>query len=186
MKVLLLNGTVGRGDGLAQDFAEIERILNGEGIESEIISLGEGPVQGCVFCNGCRTEGKCIFEDVVNQIAAKLKDCDGLVIGSPVRMAAAPGELTALLSRLFTSAPFDMSRKVGAAVAEAKAGTLSTTYELNKYLAIAGMPIVSPTPGGKTSMAEGRTENIRSLMGNMIFLMRSIAMGKETLCNKDN
>ena len=79
-----------------------------------------------------------------------------------------------------------MSRKVGAAVAEAKAGTLSTTYELNKYLAIAGMPIVSPTPGGKTSMAEGRTENIRSLMGNMIFLMRSIAMGKETLCNKDN
>lgn len=183
MKVLLLNGTVGRGDGLVQEFAEIERILNGAGIESETVILGQGPMQGCISCNGCKSKGECVFEDVVNQIAAKLKDCDGLVIGSPVRMAAVPGELTALLGRLFTSASFHMGGKVGAALAEAKAGTLSTTYELNKYLAIAGMPIVSPAPG---AMAEGRMEYVRSLVGSMVFLMRSIALGKEALPHQGN
>lgn len=180
MKVLLLDATAGRGDALTGELAEMEALLKKEGFDSEIIPLSLEAVRGCTTCGKCGELGRCVFEDQVNLIAEKLKVCDGFVVASPVRMAAVPGELTALLSRLFTSARFDMSLKVGAALAEARPGTLSTTFELNKYLAIAGMPIVSAAPGSGKTGAEGRSEHVRSLTRNMVFLMDSIALGKET------
>ena len=188
MKVLMLNGSPRPGGNTAAALHEMERIFQAEGVETELIQVGAQQVRGCVACGGCAKLGRCVFDDAVNELAPKFEACDGLVVGSPVYYASANATLVALLTRLFYSTPFDKTMKVGAAVAVARRGGLSATFdELNKFFTISGMPVASSQywnsvhgrePGQAAQDAEG-LQTMRTLARNMTFLMRSIQLGKE-------
>jgi multimeric flavodoxin WrbA len=144
MKVLMLNGSPRKNGNTSVAFEEMEKIFHKEGIETEIIQVGNKPIRGCIACNSCGKTGQCVFDDLVNEIALKFKESDGLVIGSPVYYASANATLVALLTRLFYSSHFDKTMKVGASVVTARrSGTTATFDELNKFFTISGMPIAS-------------------------------------------
>jgi multimeric flavodoxin WrbA len=160
-----------------------------QGIETELIQVGKEAIRGCVACGSCYKTRKCVFDDLVNELASKLDTCDGLVLGSPVYYAAANSTLTALLDRLFYSTMrIPKTMKVGASVAVARRGGCSTTFDqLNRYFTISGMPVASSLywnsvhgalPGEAQQDAEGLL-TMRTLARNMVFLMKSIALGKE-------
>jgi multimeric flavodoxin WrbA len=189
MKVLMINGSPRPNGNTAVALQEMEKIFHEEGIETEIVHVGNKPVRGCVACLSCAKTGKCVFDDLVNETAEKFKECDGLVVGSPVYYASANATLVAFLTRLFYSTHFDKTMKVGASVVAARRGGTTATYdELNKFFGISGMPIASGqywngihgrAAGEATGDAEGM-QMMRTLARNMTFLMRSIALGKET------
>ncbi len=188
MKVLLLNGSPRANGNTSIALNEMVKVFQEEGIETEVVHVGNKAIRGCMACGSCHTTGKCVFNDEVNEIAAKFEACDGLVVGSPVYYASANATLEALLQRLFYSTHFSKSMKVGAAVAAARRGGLTATYdELNKFFGITGMPIASgqywngihgSAQGEATGDAEG-LQMMRTLARNMTFLMKSIALGKE-------
>ena len=188
MKVLILNGSPKAKGNTALALSEMEKVFDKNGIEVETVHVGNLPVRGCVGCLSCFKTGKCAIDDIVNELAHKLEECDGLVVGSPVYYASANGTLISLLDRLFYSTRFDKRMKVGAAVAVARRGGLSATFDqLNKYFTISGMPIASSQywnsvhgrlPGEAAEDLEGM-QTMRTLATNMTFLMRSIALGKE-------
>lgn len=187
MKVLMLNGSPRAHGNTARALEEMQRVFAQEGVEVEIIHVGNRDVRSCVACGQCRKLGKCVFDDVANEIAAKLEAADGLVVGSPVYYASANATLVAALTRAFYSAHFDMRMKVGASVAVARRGGCSATFdELNKFFTISGMPVASSqywnsVHGGKPGDAEQDAEGLqtmRTLARNMTFLMKSIALGK--------
>ena len=188
MKVLLLNGSPRANGNTAAALHEMEKVFAKEGIETEIVQVGNLAVRGCMACGFCFKNGKCVFDDVVNELAPKFEACDGLVVGSPVYYASANATLVAVLDRLFYSTRFDKRMKVGAAVVAARRGGLSSTFdELNKYFTITGMPIASSqywnsihgaAPGEASQDGEG-LQIMRTLAANMTFLMKSIALGKE-------
>jgi len=188
MKVLMINGSPNVKGNTYVALREMEKVFAGEGIETEILHIGNRDIRGCIGCRQCAMNGKCVFDDVVNEAAKKFEECDGLVVGSPVYYASANATLIAFLTRLFYSTPFDKTMKVGAAVAAARRGGLTATYdELNKFFGISGMPIASgqywngihgTAPGEAEQDAEGM-QMMRTLAHNMAFLMKSIALGKE-------
>ncbi len=188
MKVIILNGSPRKNGNTALALAEMEKIFAAEGIETETIQVGAMEVRGCVACGSCKKNGRCVFDDEVNKVADKLKEADGLVVGSPVYYASANGTLVAFLDRLFYSAGFDKTMKVGASVAVARRGGCSATFDqLNKYFTISGMPVVSSQywnsvhgreKGEAEKDAEGM-QTMRTLARNMVFLMKAIALGKE-------
>lgn len=188
MKVLMINGSPNIKGNTYVALHEMEKVFAEEGIETEILHIGNKDIRGCIGCRQCAKNGKCVFDDAVNESAKKFEECDGLVVGSPVYYASANATLIAYLTRLFYSTPFDKSMKVGAAVAAARRGGLTATYdELNKFFAIAGMPIASgqywngihgAAPGEAEQDVEG-LQMMRTLARNMAFLMKSIALGKE-------
>ena len=188
MKVLLLNGSPRKNGNTAMALAEMEKIFTLEGVEWETVQVGSMAIRGCTACGYCYKEGKCVFEDGVNEIAEKLAQCDGLVVASPVYYASANGTLISLLDRLFYSSRCPKTMKVGASVAVARRGGCSATFDqLNKYFTISGMPIASSQywnsvhgrrPGEAAEDAEG-LQTMRTLARNMVFLMRAIALGKE-------
>lgn len=188
MKVLLINGSPKANGNTATALKEMERTFREEGVETEIIHVGNQSIRGCIACGKCYQTGKCVFDDLVNEIAVKFQKADGLVVGSPVYYASANATLVALLHRLFYSTHFDKTMKVGAAVVAARRGGLSSTFdELNKFFTISGMPIASSRywnsiHGGAPGEAEQDLEGLlvmRTLARNMAFLMKSIALGKE-------
>ena len=188
MKVLMLNGSPRAKGNTALALEEMKKIFDAEGIETELIQLGQRDIRGCIACSRCKETGRCVFDDLVNEVAPKFEACDGLVVGSPVYYASANATLVAFLTRLFYSTPFDKTMKVGAAVAAARRGGLTATYdELNKFFGISGMPIASGQywngihgrePGQAAQDGEG-LQMMRTLAQNMTFLMRSIALGRE-------
>ena len=188
MKVLMLNGSPHTEGNTYTALQEMEKVFVREGIETEIIHIGNKDIRGCIGCGSCVKTGKCVFDDMVNETAGKFEACDGLVVGSPVYYASANATLVAFLTRLFYSTHFDKTMKVGAAVAAARRGGLTATYdELNKFFGISGMPIASgqywngihgTAPGEAEQDAEG-LQMMRTLAENMTFLMKSIALGKE-------
>ena len=188
MKVLMINGSPHIDGNTMIALKEMEGIFAKEGIETEIIHIGSQDIRGCIACYKCAETGKCVFDDIVNEIAPKFEACDGLVVGSPLYYAGANATLTAFLTRLFYSAPIDKRMKVGVAVVAARRGGLSSTFdELNKFFTISGMPVASShywnsihgrNPGEANQDAEG-LQVMRSLASNMAFLMKSIALGKE-------
>lgn len=188
MKVLMLNGSPRANGNTAAALAEMEAIFAQEGIAVETVQVGHKDVRGCISCGSCFREGKCVFDDVVNELAIKFQEADGLVIASPVYYASANATLIAVLDRLFYSTHFDKTMKVGAGVAVARRGGCSATFDqLNKYFTISGMPIASSQywnsvhggrPGQALEDAEGM-QTMRTLARNMAFLMKSIALGKE-------
>lgn len=189
MKILMLNGSPRENGNTALALGEMRKIFENEGAEVEYIQVGNKAIRGCVACASCFKTGKCAIDDgIVNEIAKKLEECDGMVIGSPVYYAAASSTLTALLDRLFYSTRFDKRMKVGASIAVARRGGCSATFDqLNKYFTISGMPIASSQywnsvhgalPGEALGDLEG-LQTMRTLAANMIFLIRSIELGKE-------
>ena len=188
MKVLLINGSPRVGGNTSIALGEMEKIFQQEGIQVETVQVGSKAIRGCVACLSCMEKGKCVFDDLVNETAPKFAEADGLVIASPVYYASANGTLISFIDRLFYSTPFDMTMKVGAAVAVARRGGVSATYdELNKYFAISGMPIatgqywnaVYGREKGEAAQDEEGMQTMRTLARNMVFLMKSIALGKE-------
>ena len=144
MKVLVLNGSPRINGNTSIAIAEMEQIFKEEGIETETVQLGVMDIRGCIACGSCKSTGKCAFDDIVNQLAEKLKEADGLVLASPVYYASANATLIACLDRLFYSSHFDKTMKVGASIAVARRGGCSSTFdELNKYFTICGMPVAS-------------------------------------------
>ena len=188
MKVLMLNGSPKANGNTAVALKEMEKVFREEGVEVEILHIGNQAIRGCIACGGCYKTGKCVFDDGVNEVAEKFREADGLVVGSPVYYASANATLVALLHRLFYSTRFDKTMKVGAAVAVARRGGLSSTFdELNKFFTISGMPVASScywnsihggAPGEAAQDLEG-LRIMRTLAKNMTFLMKSIALGKE-------
>lgn len=188
MKVLMINGSPHANGNTALALAEMKKIFDAEGIETEILHIGNKDIRSCISCNTCVKKGSCVFDDEVNAVAEKFKECDGIVVGSPVYYASANATLVAFLTRLFYSTPFDKTMKVGAAVVAARRGGLSATFdELNKFFTISGMPVASGqywnsvhgrAPGEAAQDLEGM-QSMRTLARNMAFLMKSIALGKE-------
>lgn len=188
MKVLMLNGSPRKGGNTALALDEMKKIFLSEGIEVKYVQVGDKVIRGCVACYSCRKTGKCAFDDIVNELAPIFQECDGLVIGSPVYYASANGTLISLLDRLFYSVPFSKTMKVGASVAVGRRGGCSTTFdELNKFFTVSGMPVASgqywnSVHGRNIGDAVGDEEGLqsmRTLAKNMVFLMKSIALGKE-------
>ena len=188
MKVLILNGSPRRNGNTSIALREMEKVFAEEGVETEIVQLGNKAIRGCIACGSCHKNGKCVFDDVVNELAPKFEAADGLVAATPVYYASANATLIACLDRLFFSTGFDKRMKVGASVAVARRGGCSATFdELNKYFTICGMPVASSQywnsvhgrePGQALEDAEG-LQTMRTLARNMTFLMKSIALGKE-------
>ncbi len=188
MKALLVNGSPRVGGNTSLALSEMEKIFHEEGIETETVQVGNKSIRGCVACLSCVQKGKCVFDDLVNEIAPKFEQAQGLVVASPVYYASANGTLISFLDRLFYSTSFDKTMKVGAAIGVARRGGVSATYdELNKYFAISGMPIATgqywnavygAAKGESVQDAEGM-QTMRTLARNMAFLMKAIALGKE-------
>ena len=185
MKVLMINGSPRPDGNTTLALKEMEQVFAKNGIETETIQIGMKDIRGCIACGSCYEKGKCIFNDAVNETAPKFAEADGLVIASPVYYASANGTLVSFLDRLFYSSHFDKTMKVGAAVAVARRGGCSATFdELNKYFTISGMPIASScywnsVHGRLPGEAAEDGEGLRTLAENMTFLMKSIALGKE-------
>ncbi|MBO7340902.1 MAG: flavodoxin family protein [Lachnospiraceae bacterium] len=190
MKVLLLNGSPRPNGNIALALHEMEQVFEKNGVEYETVLLGRTDIRGCIACETCRKNGKCVFDDVVNELAVKFEKADGLVIGAPVYYGSANGTLMNALQRLFYSTHFDKSFKVGAAVVSARrSGCTATFDELNKFFTLSNMPIASSQywnniygwePGEGSVDDEGR-QVMRVLARNMTFLMQSIALGKDQL-----
>ena len=188
MKVLIINGSPRKDGNTTIALNEMISVFNAEGIETECVQIGNKDVRGCIACNTCAEKGKCVFDDVVNELAPRFEEADGLVVASPVYYASANATLVACLDRLFYSTGFDKTMKVGASVVCARRGGLSATFdELNKYFTICGMPVASSQywnsihgreKGQANEDAEG-LQTMRVLARNMTFLMKSIALGKE-------
>lgn len=188
MKVLLLNGSPRLNGNTEIALKEIATTLEKEGVETELIQVGNKAIRGCMACGGCRKIGKCVFDDGVNEIVEKFANSDGLIVGSPVYYASANATLIALLDRVFQSANFDKTMKVGASVAVARRGGTTATFDqLNKYFTISGMPIASGqywngvhgTAVGEAVYDEEGLQQMRTLAKNTAFLIKSIALGKE-------
>jgi Multimeric flavodoxin WrbA len=188
MKVLLINGSPNAKGCTYTALTEVEKTLKEAGVDTEIIHVGNKDLRGCIGCRQCKKNGKCVFNDLVNEVAPKFEECDGIVIGSPVYFASANGTLVSFIDRLFYSVPCDKTMKVGAAVVSARRGGCSATFdEINKYFTISNMPIASSqywnsvhgyTPEDIYADEEG-CQVMRTLGRNMAFLIKSIQLGKE-------
>ena len=190
MKVLMINGSPRVGGNTAIALKEMEKAFEKNGIEVETVQIGNKAIRGCIACGTCAKKGSCVFDDAVNEVAPKFAEADGLVVASPVYYASANGTLVSFLDRLFYSCHCDKRMKVGAAVAVARRGGLSATFdELNKYFTINSMPVAASNywnsvHGGAKGDAEQDAEGlqtVRVLAENMSFLMKSIALGKEQI-----
>lgn len=188
MKVLMVNGSPHAQGNTYIALQEMQKVFEKNGIATKMVQVGVQAVRGCIACGSCGRNGKCVFDDAVNEAAPLFEECDGLVVGSPVYYASANATLVAFLDRLFYSTHFDKTMKVGACVTAARRGGLSATFdELNKYFTISGMPVASSqywnsihgrAVGEAQQDAEG-LQTMRVLAENMSFLMKSIALGKE-------
>lgn len=191
MKVLLINGSPKKDGNTAFALNQMVEVFQSEGFETEIIQVGSQLIRGCTGCGSCYKLGRCVFDDVVNETATKLQNADGLVLGSPVYYASPNGTLLSFLDRLFySSGSIDKRMKVGASVVVARRGGCTASMDvLNKYFTISQMPVASSTywniihgakPGEASQDGEG-IRTVRNLAKNMVFLMRSVAMGKDSI-----
>lgn len=188
MKVLIINGSPHAKGNTFTALNEMTKIFDAAGVETQIVNVGNKMIRGCIGCGKCHEKGKCVFDDDVNKTAPLFEEADGVIIASPVYYASANGTLISFLDRLFFSTHFDKTMKVGASVVICRRGGASSTFdELNKYFTISNMPVVSSQywnmvyglePGDAEKDLEG-LQTMRTLARNMIFLMQSIALGKE-------
>jgi len=189
MKVLLINGSPHTSGNTAFALAQMEEVFHQAGIDTETIQVGSQLIRGCIGCGSCYKTGKCVFDDAVNETAEKLRDADGMVIGSPVYYASPNGTLLSFLDRLFYSSRIDKRMKVGASVVVARRGGCTAAMDvLNKYFTISEMPVAPSTywniiHGGKAGEAQQDAEGVRTMRNlakNMVFLMNAISAQKET------
>ena len=190
MRVLTINGSPELHGCTDRALQEIETILKEQGFEIIRVNVGVKDIRGCIGCRKCRMINKCIFNDIVNEIAPVFAESDGIIIGSPTYFAGCNGQLLAFLDRLFysTMTAFDKTMKVGAAVISSRrAGSTSAFEEINKYFTVSSMPIVSSTywnevhgytPQDVELDKEG-LQTMRNLAHNMVFLLNAISEAKE-------
>ena len=188
MKVLLINGSPRANGCTAAALKEMISVFEAEGVETKLVHVGNKDIRGCIACGSCMKNGKCVFDDLVNEVAPKFEQADGLVIGSPVYYASPNGTALSFMDRLFYSTRFSKHMKVGAAVVSARRGGNTATFDvLNKYFGISGMPIATATYWNQVhgftaedvkKDADG-LQTMRNLARNMTFLMKAIADGRE-------
>lgn len=189
MKVLLINGSTRKNGCTWLALSEVAKTLEEEGIQTEILQLGPGPLRDCVGCHQCKETGNCIFnDDVVNQWREKAREADGFVFGSPVYYAHPTGQLLSLLDRMFYAGKDVFAHKPAAAVVTARrAGTTASLDVIQKYFTDAQMPVVAstywnmvfgPVPELVQKDQEG-LQTMRNLARNMAWMLRCIALGKE-------
>ena len=190
MKVLVINGSPHVHGCTARALDEVVAALNAEGVETELLQVGSAKISGCLACGSCRRTGVCVQNDIVNEAAARLREADGLLVGSPVYYASPNGTLISFLDRLFYSAEGDLSNKVGAAVVSCRRGGAASAFDvLNKYFTIAGMHVASSTywnsvHGFTAADVEKDLEGLqtmRNLGRSMAFLLKSLADGRERM-----
>ncbi len=188
MNILIINGSPHLKGNTSIALSEMQKIFESEGVETQTLNIGNKAIRGCISCSSCKKNGKCVFDDEVNKAAPLFEKADALIVASPVYYASANATLVAFLDRLFYSTSFNKTMKVGTSVVVARRGGLSSTFdELNKYFTICGMPVASSqywnsvhgcTPGEAAEDAEG-LQTMRTLARNIIFLVKSIQLGKE-------
>ena len=195
MKVILINGSPNAKGCTYTALSEVAATLNAEGVETEIIHIGNKDIRGCIGCRKCKETGKCVFNDIVNEVAPKFAECDGIVLGSPVYYAGPNGTALSFADRLFYSTPFSKRMKVGAAVVSARRGGNTATFDvLNKYFSISEMPIAT---SGYWNMVHGyNAEDVyadkegvwtmQTLGRNMAFLIKAIKLAKEQIGLPEN
>ena len=187
-KILLINGSPHKNGCIAAAFDEMLPIFAAEGIEAEVIPIGNQAIRGCIACNRCQSAGQCVFDDAVNAVAPKFEAADGLIVGSPVYYGSPNGTLLSFLDRLFYSTSFSKHMKVGAAIVNCRRGGNTASFDvLNKYFSISGMAIATAnywnmihgfTPEDVRKDAEG-LQTMRNLARNAAFLIRAIAAARE-------
>lgn len=188
MEVLLINGSPNEHGCTYTALSEVAQTLHRHGIETELLYLGKKPVAGCIACGGCARTGRCVFDDQVNDVLSRLDAIDAVVAGSPVYYAAASGQITSFLNRLFYASGGRMAGKPGAAVVSCRRGGASAAFDqLNKYFTISSMPVVSSqywnqvhgsTPEEVRRDEEG-LQTMRTLGENMAWLLKSIEAGQK-------
>ena len=189
MKALLINGSPRPHGCTYTALTELKKTLESEGIKVELIHVGNKDIRGCIACRKCHETGKCVFDDIVNEVAPKLAEADAFVIGAPVYYSSPAGGAISFLDRLFFSTGgIDKTMKVGAAVVTCRRGGNTASFDvLNKYFSISGMPVASSqywnmVYGGSAEEvlkdAEG-LQTMRTLGRNIAFLAKSIQLGKE-------
>ena len=187
-KVILLNGSPHANGCTATALGEMIKVFQEEGIETELIHVGNKSIRGCISCNRCSETGKCVFDDLVNEVAPKFAEADGLVVGSPVYYAGPNGTILSFMDRLFYSTSFSKQMKVGAAVVSCRRGGNTATYDvLNKYFLKTNMPVVPSqywsiahgTDPGEVTQDEEGMQTMRQLGLNMAFLIKYIRLGIE-------
>lgn len=191
MKVLMLNGSPHARGCTYNALHEMERVFVREGIDCQIVQVGQEPVRGCIACGQCKKTGRCVWtQDSVNAVLDLFREADALVVGSPVYYASANGTLTAFLDRLFYASSFDKRFKLGAAVVSCRRGGASAAFDqLNKYFTISSMPVVGSqywnsihgnTPEEALQDYEG-LQTMRTLAENMSYLLKCLELGKTQL-----
>lgn len=188
MEALLINGSPHVNGNTARALEEIEKVFKSNGINVTTICVGNKDVSGCLGCGYCSQNGQCVAGDIVNEAAPLFEKADCVIIGTPVHYASPCGTLISFLDRLFYSASFDKRFKVGAAVAVARRGGTTASLEvIEKYFTISGMPVVSSSywniahgaASGEVEQDGEGLHTMRALANNAVFLMKSIALGKE-------
>ena len=187
-KILLLNGSPRKNGCTATALNEMVRIFQQEYIDTEIIQIGSKDIRGCISCNTCSKTGRCVFDDLVNEVASKFETADGLVVGSPVYYASPNGTLISFLDRLMYSTPYSKQLKVGAAVVSARrSGSSAALDVLDKYFTNRNMILAGSTnwnivhgftPEDVRKDLEG-LQTIRNLARNMEFLVKAVSDAKE-------
>lgn len=188
MKVLLVNGSSHKQGCTYTALSEAAKTLNEEGIETEIFQLGNPEIRDCCGCQACKTTGKCVFDDIVNEFIEKAKGADGFIFGTPVYFAHPSGRILSLLDRAFYAGGYAFAYKPGAAVASARrSGTTASFDVLNKYFTIANMPVVSSNywnnihghvAADAMQDLEG-LQTMRNLGRNMAWILKCIEVGKQ-------
>ena len=189
-RVLLLNGSPHKNGCTATALNEMIKIFEAEGIETELIQVGSQAIRGCIGCNQCFKSGKCVFDDLVNEVAPKFEAADGLVIGSPVYYSSPNGTILSFLDRLFYSTSFSKQMKVGAALVSCRRGGNTASFDvLNKYFTISSMPVASSNYWNQVHGFSAEDvikdkeglQTIRNLARNMSFMIKAFAMAKKEI-----
>lgn len=187
-KILLLNGSPHQHGCTATALDEMISVFEGEGVETELIQVGSKEIRGCISCSKCSKTGKCVFDDLVNEVAPKFEAADGLVVGSPVYYGSPNGTILSFMDRLFYSTLFSKHMKVGASVVSCRRGGNTASFDvLNKYFTISGMPLASSTYWNQVHGFSAEDvkkdleglQTMRNLARNMVFMIKAFADAKE-------
>ncbi len=189
MKILMINGSPNQNGCTYTALSEMAAVFEKNGIETEILWLGKKATPDCIACCKCQQGGGCVFNDEVNDIAARIDDIDGFVFGSPVYYGGPTGRLTSFMDRLFFSIPNEkFAGKLAASVVSCRRGGATSAFQrLNQYylmenMIVAGSQYWNQVHGSDPEQVKRDAEGLqtmRTLAQNMTWLLQSIKAGRE-------